>query len=105
MPSGSGERFMETKKAKVVAVDDKHWLAIDSGDSEIRIPLSEDKPNDVKSAFNKLLTHLKTGVFKIELEGAGDDLFSQVAKEYLVQLNKEMPAIRAEMMKRGLVAK
>ena len=96
---------METRKAKIIAVDDKHWLAIDAGDGEIRIPLSEDKPNEVKSAFNKLLTRLKSGVFKVELEGAGDDLFSQVAKEYLVQLNKEIPTVRAEMVKRGLVAK
>jgi hypothetical protein len=96
---------METRKAKLVEVDEKHWLVLDLGDGEIRIPLSEDKPNDVKSAFNKLLTRLKSGAFKIELEGAGDDLFSQVAKEYLVQLNKEIPAIHAEMVKRGLVAK
>lgn len=96
---------METRKAKLIESGDKHWLAIDASDGEIRIPLSEDKPNEVKSAFNKLLTQLKTGAFKIELEGAGDDLFSQVAKEYLVQLNKEIPVIRAEMEKRGLVAK
>jgi hypothetical protein len=96
---------METRKAKIIVVDDKHWLSIDAGDGEIQIPLSEDKPNDVKNAFNKLLTRLKSGLFKVELEGAGEDLFSQVAKEYLVQLNKEMPTIRAEMVKRGLVAK
>ena len=96
---------METKKAKLIEVGEKHWLAIDTGGDELRIPLSEEKPNDVKSAFNKLLTRLKTGIFKVELEGGGDDLFSQVAKEYLAQLNKEIPAIHAEMVKRGLVAK
>jgi len=96
---------METIKSKLFEVNDKHWLAIDAGDGEIRILLSEDKPNEVKSAFNKLLTRLRVGAFNIELEGAGDDLFSQVAKEYLVQLNKEIPAIRAEMVKRGLVGK
>lgn len=96
---------METIKAKVTSDADKHFLVLAIVDGEIKIPLSEDKPNDVKSAFNKLLTHLKTGAFKIELEGAGEDLFSQVAKEYLVQLNKEIPAVRAEMVKRGLVAK
>jgi hypothetical protein len=96
---------METIKAKLIESDGKHWLAIDIESGNVRIPLSEEKPNDVKSAFNKLLTHLKTGLFNIELEGVGDDLFSQVAKEYLTQLNKEIPAIRAEMVKRGLVVK
>jgi hypothetical protein len=96
---------METRKAKLIREGEKHWLAIDSADGEIRIPLSEDKSNDVKSAFNQLLTQLKAGAFKVELEAVGDDLFSQVAKEYLVQLNKEMPVVRAEMEKRGLVAK
>lgn len=96
---------METIKARVIQVDEKHSLTIDTGDGEIRVPLSEDKPNDVKSAFNKLLTRIKTGTFKIELEGVGDDLFSQVAKEYVSQLNKDIPTIRTEMEKRGLVAK
>lgn len=53
----------------------------------------------------RLLTGLRVGAFNIELEGPGEDLFSQVAKEYLIQLNKEMLAIRAEMVKRGLVGK
>lgn len=96
---------METIKAKVTSEADKYFIVLAAADGEIKIPLSEDKPNDVKGAFNKLLTHLKTGAFRIELEGAGEDLFSQVAKEYLVQLNKEIPAVRAEMVKRGLVAK
>jgi hypothetical protein len=96
---------METIKAKVTSDADKHFLVLATADGEIKIPLSEDKPNEVKSAFNKILTHLKTGAFRIELEGAGEDLFFQVAKEYLVQLNKEIPAVRAEMVRRGIVAK
>lgn len=96
---------METTKAKVIQLGEKHCLAIGVGDGEIRIPLSDDKPNDVKSAFNKLLMQIKAGTLKIELEGLGDDLFSQVAKEYVSQLNKEIPVIRTEMEKRGLVAK
>jgi hypothetical protein len=96
---------MEATKAKVIQVGEKHWLTIETRDGEIRIPLSDDKPNDVKCAFNKLLTHIKTGTFKIDLEGVGDDLFSQVAKEYVNQLNKDIPMIRTEMVKRGLVAK
>jgi hypothetical protein len=96
---------METTKAKVIQVEEKHHLVIETGDGEIRIPLSDDKPNDVKSAFNKILARIKTGNFKIELEGVGDDLFSQVAKEYVSQLNKDIPTIRTEMEKRGLVAK
>jgi len=99
------EKSMETTKAKVIQVEEKYFLVIDAGDGEIRIPLSDDKPIEVKSAFNKLLTRIKAGVFKIELEGVGDDLFFQVAKEYVSQLNKEIPTIRTEMEKRGLAAK
>lgn len=96
---------METTKAKVIQIDEKHFLAIYTGDGEIRIPMSDDKPIEVKSAFNKLLVRIKTGTFKIEMEGVGDDLFSQVAKEYVSQLNKDIPTIRTEMERRGLVAK
>jgi len=45
---------------------------------------------------------MKDGEFQIELAETGDDLFSQVAKEYLAQLNREIKEVRGEMQHYGL---
>lgn len=95
---------METIKAIVVHVEEKHFIKIEAEYREIRIPMSEDKPNEVKSAFNKLIARLKDGEFQIELDGVGEDLFSQVASEYITQLNREIREVHGEMEQYGLVA-
>lgn len=99
----SEETSMETIKATVEQIDDKHFIKIEDNDSTIRIPMSEDKPNEVKSAFNKLITRIKDGEFQIELEKVGEDLFSQVANEYITQLNREIQEVHGEMKQYGLV--
>ena len=96
-------KFMETVKASVVAEDDKNFIKIQVKDGEIRIPICEDKPNEVKSAFNGLISQIKDREFQIELEGVGTDLFSQVANEYITQLNREIQEVRSEMKRFGLV--
>jgi hypothetical protein len=95
---------MEKFKAKVTQVDEKHFIEIEAGKTQISIPMSEDKPNEVKSAFNKLITQLKDGKYQIELVNVGDDLFSLVAKEYITQLNREILEVYGEMKENGLVA-
>jgi hypothetical protein len=67
--------------------------------------MSEDKPNEVKNAFNRLIARIKDGEFQIELNGVGEDLFSQVANEYITQLNREIQEVRREMVQYGLVDK
>ncbi len=99
----SEEKSMETVKATVVELEKKHFIKIESGDEEIKIPISEDKPNEVKSAFNKLIVRIKEGEFEIKLEDIGQDLFSQVASEYVTQLNREIQEVRGEMEDYGLV--
>ena len=94
---------METIKATVVAVDEKYFIKIESGEEHINIPMSEDKPNEVKSAFNKLIVRIKHGEFQIKLEGISEDLFSQVENEYIVQLNREIQEVYGEMKQHGLV--
>lgn len=94
---------METISAIVETLDEKLFIKIEAGEGEIRIPMSEDKPNEVKSAFNKLITRIKDGEFQIELKEAGEDLFSQVANEYITQLNREIHEVFGEMKKYGLV--
>jgi hypothetical protein len=92
---------MEILKASVVESNEKHFVEIKT-DVPIKIPISEDNPNEVKSAFNKLIARLKEGEFKIEMEEVGQDLFSQVASEYITQLNREIQEVRGEMIVYGL---
>lgn len=94
---------METVKATVVEIEEKHFIKIEIGGDGIKIPISEDKPNEVKSAFNKLIARIKEGEFEVTLEGIGQDLFSQVANEYVTQLNREIQEVRGEMKDYGLV--
>ncbi len=100
----SEEKSMETIKAEVVELDEKYFIRIEAEDNPIKIPMSEDKPNEVKSAFNKLIARIKDREFQIELEEVGEDLFSQVANEYITQLNREIQEVRGEMEQYGLVA-
>lgn len=99
----SEEISMDVLKAVVLALDDKYIMEIRFGDFIASIPLSEDKPNEVKAAFNKLIVRLKGGPFQIELDDCGEDLFSQVSKEYLVQLNREIKEVYGEMKSNGLL--
>lgn len=94
---------METVSAVVESLDNKHFILIKIGEEEIRIPMSEDNPNEIKSAFNKLITRIEVGEFQICLEKIGEDLFSLVAHEYITQLNREILEVRNEMEQLGLV--
>ena len=94
---------METIKATVDSKDDKYYIKIEIGDEEICIPMSEDKPNEVKSAFNKIIARIKVGEFQIKLEEVEEDLFSQVANEYIIQLNREIQEVHREMKQYDLV--
>ncbi len=94
---------METIKASVETVDEKRFIKIEFVDEEVRIPMSEDNAKEVKSAFNKLVARIKIGIFQIDLAEVGDDLFSQVANEYISQLNREIQEVHGEMEEYGLV--
>jgi len=73
---------METFNAVVIEEDTKYYINItDSANNLIiRISISEDEPNIVKSAFNTLILCLKKGMFVIEMKNLGSDLYSQVYK-------------------------
>lgn len=94
---------MEILDAIVEELNEKYFIKIKSGVNEIFIPMSEDRPNEVKSAFNKIITRLKDGVFQIKLVSMGEDLFSLVASEYITQLNREIQEVFGEMNQYGLV--
>lgn len=93
---------MEILKAFVRVDEEKYTLEVELGDEVAIIPLSQDQPNEVKGAFNRLIIRLKSGLFRIELQECGEDLFSQVSKEYLVQLNSELEEVFGEMVSAGL---
>lgn len=96
------EASMEILKAFVRVDEEMYTLEVELGEGVAIIPLSQDKPNEVKSAFNKLIVRLKAGLFRIELQECGEDLFSQVSREYLGQLNSEIEEVFGEMVSAGL---
>ena len=98
------EKFMVTLDATVECVEEKYFLKISVEQGPVTIPLSDDNPNAVKSAFNKLIQRLKIGEFNIKLDKVGEDLFSMVANEYLAQLNREIQEVRNQMQEYGLIS-
>ena len=94
---------METVKATIENLDDKYFIKIAIANGDVQIPLSDDRPNEVKNAFNRLIARIKIGEFQIKLEGTGEDLFSMVATEYIAQLNREIKEVHGEMKRHGLV--
>ncbi|MFA6192970.1 MAG: hypothetical protein WC665_11555 [Sulfurimonas sp.] len=95
---------METFNATVIEKEEKYYINIaDSGGLIAAIPISEDEPNEVKSAFNSLIIRLKKGRFAIEMTDVGTDLYSQVSNEYINQLNGEIEEVFTEMEHYNLV--
>lgn len=93
-----------TVDARMREQDGRHFLEVDVSGQTISIPISDESPNAIKSAFNSLILRIKEGLFQIKLDKVGEDLFSQVANEYLTQLNKEIVEVHKEMDQYGLLA-
>lgn len=98
-----GEKSMVTLDATIESFDEKFFIKINVEDGAVRIPLSDDSPNEVKSAFNKIIKRVRIGEFTIKLDKVGDDLFSMVANEYLTLLNREIQEVRSQMIEFDLV--
>lgn len=90
---------METKKATITREreKDKSILVLQGVSNNHEIILTEDNPNNIKSVFNNLIQDLKKGLFQFELEDSSNDLFHNICKEYIVQLNSELQSIYNEM--------
>lgn len=91
------EKYMETKKATIKREEPQTYLVLDVGDNPIQINLTDDNPNNVKSAFNLILKELKKGLFEFKLEDESSDLYNNICVEYLNQLNSEIKAIHTEL--------
>ncbi len=94
---------METLEATVVEEDGKQFISIINGEDIIVIPISDDRPNEVKAAFNKLIVKLRGCEFEIKFNEEKQDLFSQVTNEYIKQLNKELVGVFSEMKQYNLL--
>ncbi len=94
---------METKKA-IIRRDTTNTFLVLHGESEnYEIILTEDNPNNVKGVFNKLLKELKKGLFQFELEDESTDLYNNICKEYLAQLNVELNTVFDELEDYNLI--
>jgi len=93
---------MDIINAAVVEENDNHYIDI-GNENPIRIVISSDDPKQIKTAFNLLLIRLKEGEFEIDLNDDNDNLFCQVAKEYVTQLNSELKEVYEEMLEHRLV--
>lgn len=93
---------MEKVDAELISEGEKYFIQIDD-EPKIKIPISEDNANVVKSAFNSLIRRLRRGLFNIVLKEAKNDLFYQVAKEYVSQLNDELVEVYDEIVENGFI--
>ena len=88
---------METKKASIKREDSATHLILKLDGKELKIALTDDNPNMVKTVFNDILKELKKGPFKFELEDSNEDLFHHICKEYITQLNTEILTVYHEL--------
>lgn len=94
---------MATHKATIERKDNSAILKLAVEKTVLDIVLTEDKPNDVKSVFNKLLELLKGGVFDFTLSDDKEDLYHHICKEYITQLNAELKSTFQELKDNGLL--
>jgi hypothetical protein len=93
---------MVTHKTIIERTGDSAVLKLVLGSTDLNIVLTDDKPNDVKIVFNKLLERLKSEEFEFKLEDSKEDLYHHLCKEYITQLNVELKSIYKELQDHGL---
>ncbi len=94
---------METHNATIDRDESGATLKLAIGVTVLDILLTEDKPNDVKTVFNKLLEQLKSGEFDFNLSDEKEDLYHHICKEYITQLNSELKSTYKELLDNGLL--
>ncbi len=103
MPSEKEGKYMETFKATIIRCEQDTILELTVNEEHLKIVLTEDNPGNVKVVFNRLLEHLKKGVFNFELKDDKEDLFFHISKEYITQLNSELSGVYKELEDLGLL--
>lgn len=94
---------MATHNATIERKDNSAILKLALESEELKIILTEDNPNEIKSVFNKLLSHLKNGELDFNLTDTTEDLYFHICKEYITQLNAELKSTYAELKDNGLL--
>ncbi|WP_312136052.1 hypothetical protein [Sphingobacterium sp.] len=94
---------METHNATIDRKELSATLKLALGETVLDIVLTEDRPNDVKSVFNKLLEQLKKGEIEFNLTDDKEDLYHHICKEYITQLNAELKSTYSELQDNGLI--
>ncbi|MBP1164421.1 hypothetical protein JOE44_001305 [Chryseobacterium sp. PvR013] len=95
---------METKKATIKRENSNTQLVLELSTESVEIVLTDDNPNNIKFAFNKLLKELKNGLFKFDLEDENQDLYHHICTEYITQLNSEIQTVYQELTDYQLTA-
>jgi len=91
-------------KAEVIDRDAEQYLMLHIQGVELNIPLTKDEPNEVKMVFNRLILQLKKERFKFEIaEKVDGDIFYNIAREYINQLNSELEVIHKELEAHSLL--
>jgi hypothetical protein len=93
---------MEIKKATISRSDNETLLVLEFVPEPLKIVLTDDNPNNVKTVFNVILKKLKNGIFEFELDDDKQDLFHHICTEYILQLNSELKAVYQELTDFGL---
>lgn len=94
---------METHNATIERTNSSTTLKLVLGETTFDIVLTEDKPNDVKTVFNKLLEELINGEYDFNLTDEKEDLYFHICKEYITQLNAELKSTYKELEDSGLL--
>jgi len=102
-PSVKEGKYMATHNATIERKENSATLKLALNGTVLDILLTEDKPNDVKSVFNKLLGQLKNGEFDFNLSDEKEDLYHHICKEYITQLNTELKSTYKELQDNGLL--
>jgi hypothetical protein len=92
-------------KIRTIIVEEEEacYLEFLFPDDEIRLSLSTQDANEVRSVFARIVTKLMQGPFEFELESDRSDLYHFVSIEYLKQLNSELEDVWEEMIDDGIV--
>jgi len=88
---------MEKHKVTISRSEARTLLVFTMNGNTYEIVLTEDKPNEVKSVFNKLISELKKGQFNFELDDDQEDLYHHVCIEYIKQLNADLSSVYQEL--------
>lgn len=94
---------MEMYNAIIITEEEQVFLELDLQNEKVLIPLTDNKPNEIKNVFNKLIIKLKEGLFNFDLTETKNNLYYLISKEYINQLNNELKSIHKELVDFELV--